>query len=290
MENHPQKQVQERFREYISFTMEVLLIRIDKFLAEMSVGTRSEVKKMIRAGRVTVNDEEVKRPEQKVDPDNDIVSVDGNLVRYSKYEYFMLNKPAGYVSATKDDEHMTVLELISEKSRNDLFPVGRLDIDTEGLLLITNDGEISHKLLSPKSHVDKTYFLLTKGRVTDDDVDLLEKGLDIGDEKPTLPAKITDLSVLGWDEIKEYHDRIYSSKEFDTEDKTGEFTSLYLTIHEGRYHQVKRMMAKVGKPVLYLKRVTMGTLKLDGKLPVGDYRKLTEKEVEDLKLLCTPSV
>ena len=266
------------------------MIRIDKFLAEMSVGTRSEVKKMIRAGRVTVNDEEVKRPEQKVDPDNDIVSVDGNLVRYSKYEYFMLNKPAGYVSATKDDEHMTVLELISEKSRNDLFPVGRLDIDTEGLLLITNDGEISHKLLSPKSHVDKTYFLLTKGRVTDDDVDLLEKGLDIGDEKPTLPAKITDLSVLGWDEIKEYHDRIYSSKEFDTEDKTGEFTSLYLTIHEGRYHQVKRMMAKVGKPVLYLKRVTMGTLKLDGKLPVGDYRKLTEKEVEDLKLLCTPSV
>ena len=266
------------------------MIRIDKFLAEMSVGTRSEVKKMIRAGRITVNDEEVKRPEQKVDPDSDIVSVDGNLVIYSQYEYFMLNKPAGYVSATKDDEHMTVLELISEKSRNDLFPVGRLDIDTEGLLLITNDGEISHKLLSPKSHVDKTYFLLTKGRVTEDDVDFLEKGIDIGDEKPTLPAKITDLSVLGWDEIKEYHDRIYSSKEFDTEDKTGEFTSLYLTIHEGRYHQVKRMMAKVGKPVLYLKRVTMGTLKLDGKLPVGDYRKLTEKEVEDLKLLCTPSV
>ena len=164
------------------------MIRIDKFLAEMSVGTRSEVKKMIRAGRITVNDEEVKRPEQKVDPDSDIVSVDGNLVIYSQYEYFMLNKPAGYVSATKDDEHMTVLELISEKSRNDLFPVGRLDIDTEGLLLITNDGELSHKLLSPKSHVDKTYFLLTKGRVTEDDVDLLEKGIDIGDEKPTLPA------------------------------------------------------------------------------------------------------
>ena len=266
------------------------MIRIDKFLAEMSVGTRSEVKKMIRAGRVSVNDEEVKRPEQKVDPDNDIVSVDGNPVIYSKYEYFMLNKPAGYVSAVKDDEHMTVLELISEKSRNDLFPVGRLDIDTEGLLLITNDGEISHKLLSPKSHVDKTYFLLTKGRVTDDDVDLLEKGIDLGDEKLTLPAEVSGVSVVKWDDIKSYHDNILSSKEFDTEDKTGEFSSLYLTIHEGRYHQVKRMMAKVGKPVLYLKRVTMGTLKLDGKLSVGDYRKLTEKEVEELKLLCTPSV
>lgn len=266
-----------------SLNVEDFLIRIDKFLAEMSVGTRSEVKKMIRAGRITVNDEEVKRPEQKVDPDSDIVSVDGNLVIYSQYEYFMLNKPAGYVSATKDDEHMTVLELISEKSRNDLFPVGRLDIDTEGLLLITNDGEISHKLLSPKSHVDKTYFLLTKGRVTEDDVDLLEKGIDIGDEKPTLPANVSDISVVKWDDIKSYHDNILSSKEFDTEDKTGEFSSLYLTIHEGRYHQVKRMMAKVGKPVLYLKRVTMGTLKLDGKLSVGDYRKLTEKEVEDLK-------
>ena len=283
MENHPQKQVQERFREYISFTMEVLLIRIDKFLAEMSVGTRSEVKKMIRAGRVTVNDEEVKRPEQKVDPDSDIVSVDGNLVIYSQYEYFMLNKPAGYVSATKDDEHMTVLELISEKSRNDLFPVGRLDIDTEGLLLITNDGEISHKLLSPKSHVDKTYFLLTKGRVTEDDVDLLEKGIDIGDEKPTLPANVSDISVVKWDDIKSYHDNILSAKEFDEKDRLGEFTTLYLTIHEGRYHQVKRMMAKVGKPVLYLKRVSMGTLKLDEKLSVGDYRKLTEKEIEDIK-------
>ncbi|MCI5588798.1 MAG: pseudouridine synthase, partial [Lachnospiraceae bacterium] len=154
---------------------------------------------------------------------------------------------------------------------------------TEGLLLITNDGEISHKLLSPKSHVDKTYFLLTKGRVTDDDVDLLEKGIDIGDEKLTLPAEVSGVSVVKWDDIKSYHDNILSSKEFDTEDKTGEFSSLYLTIHEGRYHQVKRMMAKVGKPVLYLKRVTMGTLKLDGKLSVGDYRKLTEKEVEDLK-------
>lgn len=266
-----------------SLNVEDFLIRIDKFLAEMSVGTRSEVKKMIRAGRVTVNDEEVKRPEQKVDPDSDIVSVDGNLVIYSQYEYFMLNKPAGYVSATKDDEHMTVLELISEKSRNDLFPVGRLDIDTEGLLLITNDGELSHKLLSPKSHVDKTYFLLTKGRVTEDDVDLLEKGIDIGDEKPTLPANVSDISVVKWDDIKSYHDNILSAKEFDEKDRLGEFTTLYLTIHEGRYHQVKRMMAKVGKPVLYLKRVSMGTLKLDEKLSVGDYRKLTEKEIEDIK-------
>lgn len=266
-----------------SLNVEDFLIRIDKFLAEMSVGTRSEVKKMIRAGRITVNDEEVKRPEQKVDPDSDIVSVDGNLVIYSQYEYFMLNKPAGYVSATKDDEHMTVLELISEKSRNDLFPVGRLDIDTEGLLLITNDGELSHKLLSPKSHVDKTYFLLTKGRVTEDDVDLLEKGIDIGDEKPTLPANVSDISVVKWDDIKSYHDNILSAKEFDEKDRLGEFTTLYLTIHEGRYHQVKRMMAKVGKPVLYLKRVSMGTLKLDEKLSVGDYRKLTEKEIEDIK-------
>ena len=259
------------------------MLRLDKFLAEMSIGTRSEVKKMIRAGRVTVNDEEVRRPEQKVDCDSDEVYVDGSLVKYSHYEYYMLNKPMGYVSATKDDEHSTVIELIDDCSRNDLFPVGRLDIDTEGLLLITNDGELSHRLLSPKHHVDKTYFLLTKGMVMSEDVDLLEKGVDIGDEKITFPAKVTDLSVLGWDDIKEYHDRIYSSKEFSEEDKSGDFTSLCLTIHEGRYHQVKRMMSKVGKPVLYLQRVSMGTLKLDTKLSAGMYRKLTEKEIEALK-------
>ena len=166
------------------------MIRLDKFLSEMSGWTRSEVKKIVRTGSVTVDGNEVKKPETKIDEKLSIVSVDGRQIKYNKYEYYMLNKPKGFVSATTDREHKTVVDIISSSEKKDLFPVGRLDIDTEGLLLITNDGELAHRLLAPKNHVEKTYYVEVSGILDDVDVDAVEKGLDIGEEKNTIPAKI----------------------------------------------------------------------------------------------------
>lgn len=233
-------------------------MRLDKYLAQMSVGTRSEVKKIIKSGRVFVNDIPVKKPEQKVEAE-DIVTVDGVQIAYVEYEYYMLCKPKGYVSAVKDKEAPTVVSLIREGRREDLFPVGRLDKDTEGLLLITNDGVLAHELLSPKKHVWKKYRIKAQGRVEREDIRQLEQGMDIGDEKKTLPAKA---------EIRKEEE---------------EFTWLDLTIREGRYHQIKRMMAAVGKPVVYLKRLSMGSLYLDESLEPGEYRKLTGEEIAQLK-------
>ncbi len=235
-------------------------MRLDKYLAEMSVGTRSEVKKIIKTGRVFVNDIAAEKPECKVNPGIDMICVDGQAIEYFKYKYYMLNKPQGVVSATTDREHPTVISLITQSKRRDLFPVGRLDIDTEGLLLITNDGDLSHRLLSPKKHVDKTYLVRTKGIVNADDVRILEQGVDIGDEKPTLPARVCNLIVL----------------------EEGQ-TELELTIQEGRYHQVKRMLEHVGKPVIYLKRISMGPLRLDPDLPIGESRSLTSEEIAQLQ-------
>ena len=175
------------------------MIRLDKFLSEMSGWTRSEVKKIVRTGSVTVDGNEVKKPETKIDEKLSIVRVDGRQIKYNKYEYYMLNKPKGFVSATTDREHKTVVDIISSSEKNDLFPVGRLDIDTEGLLLITNDGELAHRLLSPKNHVEKTYYVEVSGILDDADVDAVEKGLDIGEEKNTIPAKMeilkTDIQI-----------------------------------------------------------------------------------------------
>ena len=173
----------------------------------------------------------------------------------------MLNKPKGFVSATTDREHKTVVDIISSSKKKDLFPVGRLDIDTEGLLLITNDGELAHRLLSPKNHVEKTYYVEVSGILDDVDVDAVEEGLDIGEEKKTIPAKMEILKT----------------------DIQNNISSCYLTIHEGKFHQVKRMMKKLGKTVTYLKRVSMGSLILDSKLKNGNYRKLTEQEIIELK-------
>lgn len=237
------------------------MIRLDKFLSEMSGWTRSEVKKIVRTGSVTVDGNEVKKPETKIDEKLSIVSVDGRQIKYNKYEYYMLNKPKGFVSATTDREHKTVVDIISSSEKNDLFPVGRLDIDTEGLLLITNDGELAHRLLSPKNHVEKTYYVEVSGILDDADVDAVEKGLDIGEEKNTIPAKMEILKT----------------------DIQNNISSCYLTIHEGKFHQVKRMMKKLGKTVTYLKRVSMGSLILDSKLKKGNYRKLTEQEIIELK-------
>lgn len=230
-------------------------LRLDKYLADMGIGTRTEVKKAITKGQVRVNEETVKRPEIKIDTEKDHVFYQGQMVAYAEYEYYMLNKPAGVVSATEDKNDSTVLDLIDEKQRKDLFPVGRLDKDTEGLLLITNDGELAHQLLSPKKHVDKVYFARIDGKVTEEDVRRFAEGLEIGEEKPTLPAY---LEILKSEEISE----------------------IRLTIREGKFHQVKRMFHAVGKEVIYLKRLQMGSLVLDPRLALGEYRELTGQELE----------
>lgn len=232
-------------------------IRLDKYLADMGCGTRSEVKQALKKGAVSVNDVPVKRPEEKVDTEADRIVFRGKTVSYLKYEYFMLNKPAGVVSATEDRRDRTVIDLIGDKQRKDLFPVGRLDKDTEGLLLITNDGETAHRLLSPRKHVDKVYYARVKGNVTEEDVRLFAQGIDIGDEKPALPAELVIL-------------------------KSGEVSEIELTVREGRFHQVKRMFAAAGKEVVYLKRLRMGTLVLDRNLKPGEYRKLTKEEMDRL--------
>lgn len=233
------------------------MMRLDKYLADMGIGTRSEVKKLIRQGKVTIDGRKAKAPEEKIDGKEQSVCVDGTSVVYETFEYYMLNKPAGVISATYDKEQKTVLDLIESKKRKDLFPVGRLDKDTEGLLLITNDGNLSHRLLSPKKHVDKLYYAKVEGVVTEEDVARFANGLDIGEGEYTKPAKLT---VLVSDEISE----------------------IELTIQEGKFHQVKRMFEAVGKRVIYLKRLSMGSLRLDETLALGEYRPLSKKELEDL--------
>ena len=231
-------------------------LRLDKYLADMKIGTRSEVKKMIGKGLICVNGNIVKKPEVKIDTDTDTVLCQNQRVSYAQYEYFMLNKPAGVVSATEDKRQETVLDLIDCK-RKDLFPVGRLDKDTEGLLLITNDGALAHRLLAPGKHVDKVYYAKIDGEVTKEDAAAFREGVDIGDDKKTLPG---ELKIL----------------------KSGPASEIELTIHEGRFHQVKRMFLAVGKEVTFLKRLSMGSLVLDADLEPGEYRELTKEEIEKL--------
>lgn len=232
------------------------MIRLDKYLCEMEAGTRSEVKAFIKKGRVTVNGETAKAPEQKVDETRDTVTLDGHSFSYQKFFYYMLHKPAGVVTAVRDHHDQTVLDLLVDAPGKDLSPVGRLDKDTEGLLLITNDGALSHRLLSPVKHVPKTYLVHTKRPVTSQMCEKLEAGVEIGDETPTAPAKAKLLS--------------------DTD------CGLLLTITEGRFHQVKRMLQAVGNEVVYLKRLSMGALVLDETLSKGSWRALTEEEKAQL--------
>lgn len=230
-------------------------MRLDKFLCENGCGTRSQVKQLVKQGRVCVNGLSCKSADLKIDENNDTVSVDGRALNYAKFVYYMFHKPAGCVSATKDNHDKTVLDFIKKEDRKaDLFPVGRLDKDTEGLLLITNDGGLAHRLLSPKKHVPKTYYVKIKSPLSEADVKRLEEGVDIGEEKETLPANVEVL----------------------------EETKILLTISEGKFHQVKRMLLAVGNEVLYLKRLSMGSLKLDENLKAGEYRALTGEEIEKL--------
>lgn len=241
------------------------VMRIDKFLCDMQIGSRSHVKELIKNGTVTVNGTIITKPDFKIDEQTDTIMYMGNKLIYQQLHYYMLHKPAGVVTATKDSRDKTVMDLLPEVLGKDLFPVGRLDKDTEGLLLITNDGVLSHDLLSPKKHVAKTYYIECTGTITTDRLLQLEAGLDIGDEKLTLPAKAKLLSTSSDSDKMECY-------------------TLELTIIEGRFHQVKRMITAIGGSVTYLKRLSMGTLTL-GTLPKGQYRELIEPEIQNLKSL-----
>ena len=231
------------------------MMRLDKFLCETGFGTRSQVKEMLKKGQVTVNGVAAKKPEQKIDEHKDQITCQGKTASYEKYVYYMLHKPAGVVSATEDKREKTVLDLLKSEDRRDgIFPVGRLDKDTEGFLLLTDDGDLAHRLLSPRKHVDKTYYAKIAGSVTEAHIERFREGLDIGDEKKTLPAML----------------EILASKT--------ETSEIRITIHEGRFHQVKRMFEAVGCKVTYLKRLSMGAIALDETLAPGDYRPLNEKE------------
>lgn len=234
-------------------------IRLDKYLAEMQEGSRTQIKEMARKGLVRVNGDVCKKTETKIDPHKDQVTVDGREISYAKYEYYLLNKPQGVVSATEDNLHETVVELLCDARRKDLFPVGRLDIDTEGLLLITNDGDLAHQLLSPKKHVDKVYYAKVEGTLPKDAVTLFQEGITLSDGTKVLPALLEILKVAGTE------------------------AEIRLTIHEGKFHQVKRMFEALGLSVTYLKRLSMGSLFLDPDLEPGQYRPLTEDEIKGLK-------
>lgn len=231
------------------------MLRLDKYLADLSVGTRTEVKQMIRKGRVMVNGTTITVPETKVNSNLDKICVDSRELSYAHLEYYMLNKPAGVVSASNDKKQTTVIDLIDEAKRKDLFPVGRLDKDTEGLLIITNDGDLAHQLLSPKKHVDKVYYVKLSEPLTKEDEEAFAAGLVIDEEFTALPAILKRVS-----------------------DKEA-----YVTIREGKFHQIKRMFEAVKNEVIYLKRVSMGSLNLDENLSLGEYRELTEDEVEALR-------
>ncbi|HHT96524.1 MAG TPA: rRNA pseudouridine synthase [Clostridiales bacterium] len=230
-------------------------IRLDKYLSDMGQGTRSKIKQMIRKGQVAINNNISTSPDEKVLIGKDKVCFKGVCIEYNSYVYYMLNKPQGYVSATKDNIHKTVIDIIKDEFRDNIFPVGRLDIDTEGLLLITNDGELAHNLLSPKKAINKTYYLEVNGRISDYDKEKLESGVYIDKSYLTLPAKVRII-------------------------ETDDISKIELTIQEGKFHQVKQMINAVDKDVLYLKRISMGGLHLDPKLKLGDYRYLTDKEID----------
>ena len=269
-------------------------IRLDKYLADMRVGSRSEVKQYIRKGQVMVNGSVIKKPEYKLLKDTDTVMVNGQTIGYVANEYIMLNKPAGIVSATVDSMHQTVVDFVSDRARKDLFPVGRLDIDTEGLLLLTNDGALSHALLSPKKHVEKTYFVIVSGEVTAEEVKQLCQGVDIGtkeQEEWTKPAKLQGLAVMETerffrDEIEGIDQRVkrfVKNRFLEAQEQEEKISFLTLTITEGKYHQVKRMFQACSHTVWYLKRIQMGELFLDPSLLPGEYRLLTKEEIELLK-------
>lgn len=228
-------------------------MRIDKFLSQMGQGTRTEVKTLLKTGKVRLNEHVVKSPKLKIDPTQDVIEVDGQRIQYEPYVYLMMHKPKNVISATEDDQHETVIDLIQEYAHLNLFPVGRLDKDTEGLLLITNDGQFNHQLMNPNQHVPKTYYVETLNPISETDITVFKTGV-------TLKEGVLKPATL----------QIISAKH------------AFLTISEGKFHQVKRMFHSVGNEVVYLKRVKIANLSLDTSLAPGAYRKLT---ADDFKAL-----
>lgn len=233
--------------------------RLDKIIANRGAASRREVKDLVRQGRVLVNGVPASAPDMKVAAETAVITVDGVTLSAERYLYLLLHKPAGVLTATEDKRQPTVLDLIPETyRRRDLAPVGRLDKDTEGLLLLTNDGELAHRLLSPKYHVEKRYFARVDGELSAADTEAFARGMTLGDGLECLPA---GLEVLP--------DRV-----------------CIVTLREGKFHQVKRMLAARGAPVLYLKRLSMGPLTLDDSLAAGAYRLLRAEEISALYRVC----
>lgn len=236
-------------------------MRLDKLLANMGFGTRKTVKTVLKSKEVTVNGTIEKEGKTQVDPDKDVIVVSGEAVHYQEFVYFMMHKPQGVVSATTDNLHETVIDLLQPQDQVlDPFPVGRLDKDTEGLLLLTNDGTLAHNLLSPKKHVDKCYEAIIEGLVNEQDIQAFKDGITLNDGFICQSAQLEIVST-------------------DSEKKQ---TLIKVTIHEGKFHQVKRMFEAVGKSVSYLKRLSMGKLQLDETVKIGKYRPLTKEELESL--------
>ncbi|MGC7675993.1 pseudouridine synthase [Staphylococcus epidermidis] len=229
-------------------------MRLDKFLANMGVGTRSEVKQLLKKGSVKVNQNIVKLPKLHVNPNSDEIMVNDEVVSYIDKVYIMLNKPKGYISATEDEVYPTIIDLIPEYAHLNIFPVGRLDKDTEGLLLVTNDGQFNHEVMNPNKHVSKTYEVYSKHPITQFDIDKFKSGIELSDGKlkPAILKKVDN----------------YVS---------------HVTIYEGKYHQVKRMFHSIENEVLELKRIKIAQLELDHNLDLGSYRLLTQIDFDNLK-------
>lgn len=233
--------------------------RLDRILCSLGIGTRKEIKKIISNDILTVNSVRIKDPSFKVDTEKDIMTFSGKPLVYREFSYIMMNKPQGVISASDDKKVETVIDLLPEDfKRPNLFPAGRLDKDTEGFLLITNDGSFAHNILSPKKHIDKEYFAIIDKNLNQVQIEAFENGLNIGEDNLTLPAKLKVISTDG---------------------ESGQ-TKVSVIIHEGKFHQIKRMFEAVSREVLYLKRVSMGKLKLDDNLSLGECRYITDKELE----------
>jgi len=231
-------------------------MRLDKIISATGKKSRREVRQMVKEGRILVNGAFAASPDEKFDPEETEILLDGEDLGYRRYTYVLMHKPAGVLTATEDARADTVLSLLPPELQQ-LFPVGRLDKDTEGLLLLTNDGDLAHRLLSPKNHVEKVYYARVEGELTEDDCRAFAAGMTLGDGQKCMPAGLKRLSA----------------------------SEALVTLHEGKFHQVKRMLAARGKPVVYLKRLAMGPLRLEDSLPKGAYRFLTEKEKESLQTL-----
>ena len=263
-------------------------MRLDKLLGNLGYGTRSVIKDQVRQGAATVNGRLVTDPGTRVDPVNDRVTYNGEVVRYREHLYVMLHKPAGVISATTDVRERTVLDLLdSEAKARSLFPVGRLDKDTEGMLLLTNDGKLAHALLSPRKHVPKTYRALVLGSVGTAEQEAFRRGVQLDDGYVTMPAQLRVLAETSVEQARAHAviSQPYACmpKEWTRRiDPGSTICWIELTIYEGKFHQVKRMFAAVNRKVLYLRRIAMGPLTLDPALSPGEWRELTQSEIDML--------